>query len=184
MAAGFKAYKSGAWYQATKISCRHSAAWVEVLRIRMWHVTNNQGQWVDVYVKSGTTPTPTPSPTPTPTPTPPSVLTVSITPSPIAGHSNGGPTVTTNQTATAAASGGTAPYFYHWDLISWTASTPPFANSPDAAITTFTQNGLDDNVTMSAVFRVTVHDGNNSVGTASVSVYFNTTVKPIIGDTR
>lgn len=178
MAAGIKVYKSGAWHPVTKISVYHSGAWVEVLRIRAWKTVNGLSGWRDVYIKSGTTPTPSPSPTPSPTPTPAVVLSVTITPTTVGGHSNGGPTVVSTAAASSA-SGGTAPYTYHWEITSWSASSPPVINSPDSASTTFTQNGLADDVTATATARVTVVDSKGNVGRASVSLYFNTSTRDL-----
>jgi hypothetical protein len=121
-------------------------------------------------------PAPPPSPPPPPPP-PPTVLSVTITPTATSGRSNiGGPNVATPN-VTAAASGGTGPYSYHWELISWSASTPPTAQTPNAAVTSFLQTGMGDDEYDTAQFRVTAVDALNNFGTATINVSFTTFVK-------
>lgn len=121
-------------------------------------------------------PTPPPSPPPPPPP-PPTVLSVTITPTSVSGRSNiGGPTVNTGN-ATAAASGGTGPYTYHWEVISWSAATPPTANAANNAVTYFTQTGMSDEEVDTAQFRVTAIDALGNFGTATVDATFTTFIR-------
>jgi hypothetical protein len=117
-------------------------------------------------------PAPPPSPAPPPPP-PPTVLSVSIAPTSIAKATKNSNSVLTGA-VTATATGGTAPYSYHWSLDSWTNTFPPTATGPDSATTQFFQDDMGADDDQSAVFRVTVSDALGNVGTASINVEFST----------
>lgn len=83
-------------------------------------------------------------------------LEASASPSTVSGSTLGTGTATTNP-ATCTPSGGTPPYSYLWEVVSYDGPASPVANSA-AATTTFTQTGIGVGESYSAVFRCLVTD--------------------------
>lgn len=104
-------------------------------------------------------------------------LAVSVSPDEVSGFS-AGTGIATTLPVTATASGGTAPYTYSWNTISWTSTdSAPFVDDPTSATTTFTQSGIPMNSTVSAVFtgQVTDDDGNVAVSD-QFTAYFSDSI--------
>lgn len=85
-------------------------------------------------------------------------LAVEVTPTSVAGSTVGTGTATTTEPAVGVGSGGTAPYTYAWTLLTHSAVTPPTANTPSAASTTFTQTGIAPQTVEEATWKCTVTD--------------------------
>jgi hypothetical protein len=102
-------------------------------------------------------------------------LSVSVSPTAGSGFSFGTGIATTENPNVATPSGGTAPYTYAWEIVSYTSlSGPPAINSPTSASTDFTQSGIDPNTTVSAQAQVVVTDDNGAMVTSDpVSLYFS-----------
>lgn len=71
---------------------------------------------------------------------------------------------------TVTPTGGTAPYFHSWTLVSNTNVTTPTVNSPSAATTAFTQTNVDPGIDDQAVFRDTVTDSATPANSTTVDV--------------
>lgn len=102
-------------------------------------------------------------------------LSVVAAPGSLSGFSFGTGTATTDLPCVATASNGTPPYTYAWNLVSYTlVDTPPDANSPTAASSTFTQTGISPGNTESAEWTCTVtdDDGNTAVSN-QITTYFS-----------
>lgn len=88
-------------------------------------------------------------------------LRVDVLPPFTSGFTHGTGVVTTGA-VTATGSGGTAPYTYAWTLLSHSAITPPTADSPTSAVTTFTQTGIAPSTAEDASWQCTVTDDNGN----------------------
>lgn len=93
-------------------------------------------------------------------------------PSTVFGSSVGSGTATTS-TTTATPTGGVAPYTYSWALDTLDGPTPPFANSPASAGTTFTQTSMLPGDSYSATWICTVTDSDGTTAQASASSYWS-----------
>jgi hypothetical protein len=78
-------------------------------------------------------------------------------PATVSGNTFGTGTATTDAT-TVTPSGGTPPYTYAWQTVSYDNPTPPDVDSPSSAATTFNQTGIGPGESYSAVFRCLVTD--------------------------
>lgn len=84
-------------------------------------------------------------------------MSATATPAPVFGSTLGTGVATTDPT-TATPTGGTPPYSYAWQLVSYDAGVPPTADSSNSATTTFTQTGIVVGDGLSATFRCLVTD--------------------------
>jgi len=96
-------------------------------------------------------------------------MTASASPETVFGFSNGSGVATTDAT-TVTPSGGTAPYTYSWTVLSFDNATPPTADTPNAATTTFTQTGIGIGESYSATWQCEVTDSSPSPYTAVANV--------------
>jgi len=94
-----------------------------------------------------------------------SPMTASASPETVFGFSGGSGLATTDST-TVTPSGGTAPYSYAWTLLTFDNATPPSADLPTAATTTFTQTGIGPSENYSATWQCEVTDSSPSPYTA------------------
>ncbi len=101
-------------------------------------------------------------------------LAVALDNTSLSGFSVGTGTATTDP-CVATATGGVGPYTYAWNLVSWTLTdTPPSANSPVAASSTFTQTGIAPLTTESAVWTCTATDSlSNTAVSPPLNTYFS-----------
>jgi hypothetical protein len=152
---------------------RVGGVWKDVVSVRVYKTNGGTVGWRNVWQKSATPPPPPPPPPapPPPPPPPPTSLSVSVSPPSAYGWRNGAGNVFTND-VTATASGGTGPYNYVWELVNWTASTPPGASAPNSDVTHFSQTGLGNGQDVTAQFKVTAVDSLNNIGSAFVNVEF------------
>lgn len=88
-------------------------------------------------------------------------LRVDVTPSIVSGSTVGTGTATTDA-ATGVGAGGTAPYTYAWTLLTHSGATPPTADTPSLATTTFTQTGIMPHDALDATWKCTVTDANSN----------------------
>lgn len=79
-------------------------------------------------------------------------------------------TTVVTSSVTVTPTGGIAPYFHAWTLVSSTNLTAPTVNSPAAASTAFTQTNVDPAVDDQAVFRDTVTDSATPANSTTVDV--------------
>jgi len=84
-------------------------------------------------------------------------MSVVAAPGTISGTTAGTGTAVTNST-TATPTGGTAPYTYAWQIISFDGPVTPTANSPTAATSAFTQTGIGIGESFSATIVCQVTD--------------------------
>lgn len=98
-------------------------------------------------------------------------LTLAIDPPVLYGASSGSGTITTDP-ATATPTGGLAPFTYSWVLEDYIADTPPTANSPASATTTFTQTGLTPGDSASSSWQCEVTDDQGATATATCQTFF------------
>lgn len=84
-------------------------------------------------------------------------LSAEASPATVSGDTLGTGTATTNA-STVTPTGGTPPYTYAWELVSYDNPTPPNADSSTAATSTFTQTGIGVAESYSAVWRCLVTD--------------------------
>lgn len=104
---------------------------------------------------------------------PSSGLSVGITPDPVSGTTLGTGTAVTGS-ATAAPSGGTAPYTYAWSRTSYNhPTTPPTITAPTSASTAFTQTNIGTGEDYGATFRCTVTDSLGATANNSVSAIWS-----------
>jgi hypothetical protein len=101
-------------------------------------------------------------------------MTASASPETVFGGTLGTGVATTDST-TVTPSGGTAPYSYVWTLLTYDNATPPAANSPAAATSTFTQTGIGIGQSYSSTWKCTVTDSSPSPYTADafISAYWS-----------
>lgn len=78
-------------------------------------------------------------------------------PSSVSGTTFGTGTAATNNT-TVTPSGGTPPYTYAWQLVSYDAPVAPTASSPNGAVTSFVQTGMGMGDSYAAIFQCVVTD--------------------------
>lgn len=88
-------------------------------------------------------------------------LRVDVLPPFTSGFTHGTGVVTTGP-VTATGSGGTAPYTYAWTLLAHSAFTPPTADTPAVAVTSFTQTGIAPSTAEDASWKCTVTDDNGN----------------------
>jgi hypothetical protein len=93
----------------------------------------------------------------------------SASPASVNGHGNGSAT-TANVTITPT--GGTAPYFHAWTLISHSNATNPTIGSAAAATTSFTQTNIGAGEVDTATFRDTITDSAGNSTTVNVNTTF------------
>jgi len=102
-----------------------------------------------------------------------SPLSLSISPTSVAGTASSGTAVTvTTTTATATPSGGLGPFTYAWTFISKTGGDTPTAFSPSFATSAFQQANVAALENNSSVFRCTVTDSFGTTATADVTTSF------------
>ncbi len=84
-------------------------------------------------------------------------MSVVAAPSTVSGMTAGTGTAVTNA-STATPTGGTAPYTYAWQILSYDGPVTPTANSPTSASSAFTQTGIGIGEDYSATIQCQVTD--------------------------
>lgn len=84
-------------------------------------------------------------------------ISASASPATVSGNTLGTGTATTND-ATVTPVGGTPPYSYAWENVTYDNPVPPEIDSPTGVSSTFTQTGIGPGESYSAVFRCLVTD--------------------------
>lgn len=105
-------------------------------------------------------------------------MSVVAAPGTVSGTTAGTGTATTNA-ATATPTGGTPPYAYAWQIVSYDGPVTPVANSPTSSSSTFTQTGIGVGAVYSASIRCQVTD--STPGTPFVAL--SNTVSAFWSDT-
>lgn len=172
-----RVFKAFGWRNVgnTKIRVRRSGAWKNIVRIRIY----KGGAWKLVHPPLTPPPPPPPPSPPPPSPPPPaSGLSVYIDPTTVYGVKSNCPPngpVVTNPSAAAVVSGGTPPYTYQWEAVSWNSPAAPVIANPTSNSTKFTvaDNGSSDNETQ-ATIRCRVTDALAAQVTATVEAIFLT----------